>query len=247
MQKILSRYTPAVAAMVMMISAILPAGASASALTGKVLQVINAARYTYVEVDADGQSAWAAAPTFDVSVGDTATFSLNMPMRAFVSKELKRTFDLVYFVGKIDVNGQTESVVRMPAGHPVVEQKDAAPLPELVLSGIERPKGALPVADVFARRLELSGKPVTVHGRVIKVTASIMGKNWIHLGDGTGGEGSNDLTITTQGMAKRGDLITATGTAVADKDFGGGYYYAVLIEDAKVTVDKDPAVPPPAP
>jgi len=245
--KILSRYRPTVAAMVMTISVVLSAGAASTDLTGKVLQVLSAGRYTYVEVEGDGQSAWAAAPAFDVRVGDTVKFGLDMPMRAFVSKALKRTFELVYFVGKIEVNGQAESVAQMPAGHPVVGKKDDAPLPELDLSGIARPEGSLAVAEVFERRNELSGKSVTVHGRVLKATPRIMGKRWLHLGDGTGGKGSNDLTITTQDIAKRGDLVTATGTAVADKDFGFGYYFAVLIEDAKVTVDKDPAVPQPAP
>jgi hypothetical protein len=64
-----------------------------------------------------------------------------------------------------------------------------------------------------------------------------MGKNWIHLRDGTGSEGSNDLTVTTDGSAKIGDTVLVRGALVADKDFGHGYKYPVLIEDAQITVE----------
>ena len=96
------------------------------------------------------------------------------------------------------------------------------------------------MADVFARRHSLSNKVVTVHGRVVKFSKEIMGKNWIHLRDGTGAKGSNDVTITTQAITARGALVTAKGTAAVDRDFGFGYHYPLLIEDAKITVAKDP-------
>ena len=64
-----------------------------------------------------------------------------------------------------------------------------------------------------------------------------MGKNWLHIQDGTGAEGTNDLTVTTSGTAKVGDTVLVSGVLVTDKDFGYGYKYAVLIEDAQVTVE----------
>jgi hypothetical protein len=64
-----------------------------------------------------------------------------------------------------------------------------------------------------------------------------MGKNWIHLQDGSGADGSNDLTVTTMDMTKQGDTIVVSGVVVTDKDFGYGYKYPVMIEDAAVKVE----------
>ena len=76
-----------------------------------------------------------------------------------------------------------------------------------------------------------------VRGKVVKFTPEIMGKNWIHLQDGTGAAGTNDLTVTTSAMAKKGDTVVISGALVIDKDFGYGYAYDVIIEDADVTVE----------
>ena len=93
------------------------------------------------------------------------------------------------------------------------------------------------MADIHAQRQELAGKEVRVRGKVVKFTPSIMGKNWIHIRDGSGVEGTNDLTVTTQASVKPGDLVLVRGTAYADKDFGAGYAYAVILEEAEVQVE----------
>ncbi len=83
----------------------------------------------------------------------------------------------------------------------------------------------------------LSGKQVTVRAKVVKAVPNIMGKTFLHLRDGTGTEGSNDLTVTTTNEVVRvGMVVTASGTVVTDKDFGSGYKYDVILEDATVTV-----------
>ena len=76
-----------------------------------------------------------------------------------------------------------------------------------------------------------------MRGKVVKFSPEIMGKNWIHLQDGTGKEGTNDLTVTTKMMAKVGDTVVISGAVATDKDFGYGYKYGVIIEDADVKVE----------
>ena len=64
-----------------------------------------------------------------------------------------------------------------------------------------------------------------------------MGRNWIHLQDGTGNPESNthDLVVTTsQEPAADWDIITIEGVLAADKDFGSGYSYAAIIEEASI-------------
>jgi hypothetical protein len=79
---------------------------------------------------------------------------------------------------------------------------------------------------------------VTVRGKIVKFNGGILGTNWLHIQDGSGSakDGSNDLTVTSDGGAAVGDVITATGTIAIDKDFGAGYAYAVILEKATVVV-----------
>jgi hypothetical protein len=108
--------------------------------------------------------------------------------------------------------------------------------PITVTEPIAQPPGGTTVADVWANRKALSGKTVTVRGKVVKVNPQIMGRNWLHIQDGTGKAdgGTNDLTVTTDAMVKKGDIVTITGTVGVDKDFTAGYQYAVIVEDAKI-------------
>ena len=119
----------------------------------------------------------------------------------------------------------------MTGSKPVVEKTDVD------LSGITAVEGGQTVATLFEKKAELAGKPVKVRGKVVKFTPEIMGKNWIHLQDGTGAAGNNDLTVTTSASAQMGDTVTISGTLSVDKDFGYGYAYDVIIEDAEVTVE----------
>ena len=95
------------------------------------------------------------------------------------------------------------------------------------------------IASLWSGRKSLAGKPVTVHGVVVKYNPGILGVNWIHLQDGTGkaADGSNDVTVTTTDdvPVKVGDTLVATGTVATDKNIGQGYAYGVLVERAKVS------------
>jgi hypothetical protein len=92
------------------------------------------------------------------------------------------------------------------------------------------------VAEAWAQRTALKEKPVTIRGKVVKFNQGIMGKNWVHLRDGSGTAGKdNDITVTTGDVVKVGDVVVAKGTLRVDKDFGAGYAYPVIVEDAKLT------------
>jgi hypothetical protein len=123
----------------------------------------------------------------------------------------------------------------MPAGETHPAPKAAA---EVDLTGIAKAEGGKTVAEVFAEKDALAGKPVTFRGKVVKTNPDIMGKNWLHVRDGSGTDGTNDLTITTAGaLPNVGDTVVVTGNVTLNKDFGMGYAYDVLVEDAQVTVE----------
>jgi hypothetical protein len=194
-----------------------PVRAGGQTAVGTVLEKLDAASYTYVHVDTGTEKIWAAAGRFDVAVGDRVRVSLDMPMENFHSETLERDFPLIYFAEGIEKEGAPG---RAPAGPAVV-----APVPG---------HGATSVADVWAKRSALAGTEVTVRGTIVKFNGGIMGRNWIHIQDGTGRaeDGTDDLTVTTEAPARVGDVITAKGILAVDRDFGAGYSYKAILEGA---------------
>ncbi len=217
-----------------------PAAApSAQGKSGKVLETMNAGGYTYVNVDTGTEKIWAAAPEFKVKVGDAVIIPQGAAMPNYHSKSLNRDFDMVYFVDTVMVGGASAAQAnpQMPADHPNINERAKAPAVEVKLTGIKKAEGGQTVVEVFSNKKQLVGKEVKVRGKVVKFSPEIMGKNWIHLQDGSGAAGTNDLTVTTKVTAKVGDTVLVIGKVVADKDFGYGYKYDVILEDAKVTVE----------
>jgi hypothetical protein len=218
--------------------------------SGKVAETMDAGGYTYVLVDTGTNKIWSAAPQFAVKKGDAVSVPDAMPMMGFHSRTLNRDFDVVYFAGSIPVNGTRSEGMTLPPGHPAIGDgadaklppnhppvAGAAEPPKLDFTGLKPAKDGKTVAEIYAASDKLAGKPVTVRGKVVKYNAEIMGKNWLHIQDGTGAIGDNDLLITSADKAKFGDTVLVEGTVATNRDFGAGYKYRVMVEDAKVTVE----------
>jgi len=136
--------------------------------------------------------------------------------------------------------GEPSAPTALPGDVDIGSEHTAATANETIKAGsITKAEGGQTVEELFTKKAELGGKKVSVHGKVVKYNAGIMGSNWIHLQDGTGSssEGTNDITITTQAEANVGDVVLVSGMLTLDKDFGAGYKYDVIIEDAAVTKD----------
>lgn len=210
-----------------------------ASVTGTVTETMNAANYTYVHVDAGTRSIWAAAPQFEVKVGDRVSVPTTSPMPNYRSDTLDRTFSLVYFAGSIRIAGpQSNPAIASDRSGPHPSTSRAAPLSEQTLVGITKAEGGRTVGEVFDQGKGLAGSEVTIRGRVVKYSPRIMGTNWLHLQDGTQGkDGSNDLVVMTDDAASVGDLVVIRGVVSADKDFGYGYKYDLIVEGANVTVE----------
>jgi hypothetical protein len=98
---------------------------------------------------------------------------------------------------------------------------------------VEPCDGCVKISDLLANKKSYSGKVIKVKGQVTKYNPGIMGKNWVHIQDGSEFEGGFDLTVTTDKPTSVGETITFEGKVILDKDFGYGYYYSVLMEDGK--------------
>ncbi len=206
---------------------------SGSGLKGKVTQTMDAGRYTYVAVDDGTGEKWAAAPTFEVKVGEVVEVRQGMPMKSFHSKSLNRTFPVILFAETVvNLTRNPSPVADTQATNKPVCGKADVMAERMTQKKIAPPEGGMPLAAVIQQRASLAGKTVTVRGKVVKYSANIMGKNWLHLQDGSGADGSADLAVTTASVAKVGDIVTLAGPVTVDKDFGYGYRYDVLIEGA---------------
>jgi hypothetical protein len=110
-----------------------------------------------------------------------------------------------------------------------------AKAPDVVVGSVPKAEGAnaRTVAEVYTNRLALKDKPVTIRAKVVKVTPAVMGKNWVHLRDGSGSatDGTNDVLATSKDEPKVGDVVVAKGVVKTDVNLGSGYAYKVLVED----------------
>jgi hypothetical protein len=203
-----------------------PAPSADQPITGTVLETMNAGGYTYAKIDrGGGATAWTAGPATPLAVGARVAGLTGTMMTAFRSESLQRTFPEIYFV--------TSFGAAAPSANPhgaAVEPATQA----LASETIAPIRPGKTVAEVFAGKATLAGKTVAVRGKVVKLNTNILGRNWIHLQDGTGGVGTNDLLVTTDATAKVGDIVVVRGRLALDKDFGSGYRYDVLVESATV-------------
>ena len=196
--------------------------------TGDLLETFNSGGYTYVRLKAKDGDVWAAGPTTVIDKSDKVSFIGKVAMIDFYSKSLNRKFDNIYFVDSFIVNGERSNVVAMDP-HKKLNKKQAGKL-----KAFDKASGGLDIADILKNRDGLKDKTVKVRGQVSKYTANVMGKNWLHVRDSSS---DKDITVTTDAEAQLDDIVLIEGTLILNKDYGYGYVYDVLIEDAKATVE----------
>jgi hypothetical protein len=232
--------------------------APAPALTtvsGTILETMDASEYTYMKLKTATGDVWTAVNKTKVAKGDTVTVTNAMVMDGFQSKTLNRTFDHILFGVLAAPGGAPSAASSLPmvSDHPPTAGTTGGETPQQMAAqhgqaaggpsdapDVKVPKAeganAKTVAELWAQRAALKGKEITVRAKVVKVTAGVMGRNWLHVRDGSGSRAAkdNDLTVTTDANAKVGDVVTVTGVVSVDKDFGAGYAYPVIVESAKL-------------
>lgn len=233
MKTLMLRLLPLVLTCSLFASMAPPALAQAAPLPGTVLEVKDVGQYTYLRLRTKEGEVWAAVTAAPVKVGAEVDIVDPQPMTNFRSNALNRTFDRIVF-GTVTVRGAQTASPDIGAMHAAAGKGAAVPTVK-----VEKAKGAnaQTVAGIVTGSASLKDKPVLVRGQVVKFNPDVMGKNWIHLRDGTGSssDGSNDVLVVTGSTASIGDVVLVSGTVRTNRDFGSGYTYKVLIEDAKVT------------
>jgi hypothetical protein len=191
-------------------------------------EVIQTSNYTYIRISEDEKESWIAITKQEVEKGKSYYYEPGIEMNNFVSKELKRTFPSIIFVDKFSDQPITVKITVADSA----KGKQAAVPKEGIK--VDPAKGGITIAELYANRANYAGKTIKIRGEVVKYSAQIMNTNWVHIQDGTKNGEDFDLTITTNDVTKVGDVVTFEGTVTLKKDFGAGYFYEVIVENAKL-------------
>lgn len=179
---------------------------------GKILQIENVKDYKYLKVNEKGKEIWVAIANVDVAIGDKIGYDKEIMMRDFKSKSLNQTFKEIFFASDVYIAQKKK---------PFIE------------------KDTYTIEEIHMWREDLAGKVISIDATVYKVLQGIMELDWVHLGDGTGSamKLTDDLVFTSKSTTvKTGDKVRAKGKVVIDKDFGFGYFYKVIVQDARFEV-----------
>lgn len=230
--------------------------AAAENTTGTVLETMNSAGYTYLLIDSGVDKTWVAIPETKIAKAATVTYKSGMVMKNFSSTTLNRTFDSIIF--SPGLNGEKSTQLHGKAANDsfaaaVKSESSKSAVPALNMEASGGSLGAITpykeitvtkssaanaytVEEIFAQAKKLNGQKISLHGVVTKVSANIMGRNWIHIQDGTGNpmQNTHDIVATTSELPELNSKITIEGILTAEKDFGAGYKYAAIIEQATI-------------
>jgi hypothetical protein len=196
---------------------------------GLVQKVLQTSGYTYALVKSGADTTWIAINKMDLKAGETLYYNSGLEMSNFHSKSLNRTFAKVFLVSAASTspgaNAAASSTMGTQPMKPKIEQEKITVKPM---------SGSITIAELYANKAKYAGKVVKVRGKVTKYNPEIMGKNWVHIQDGTKNGSDFDLTITTPDRVRMGDIVSFEGKITLNKDFGAGYFYSVIMEDGKV-------------
>lgn len=188
--------------------------------TVTVKEVLPTEKYVYLYVSEKEKEFWIAASKMEVAVGETYFYRGGLLKTNFQSKEYNRTFDRMYLVSKL-----------VPANHAQEEQpqSEEAEAPVEIPPADVAVEGSIRIAELVANPEKYAGKEIQISGVCTKVNANIMGRNWLHLRDGS--QDDYDLVVTSATAVPQGHTITMKGIVATNKDFGAGYEYAILVEE----------------
>ncbi len=191
-----------------------------------VPEMLEGERYQYLQVRmSDGSQTWLATRKGPFEVGGHYVFHQGLYKTNYHSTEFDRTFEEIYLVSDLK-SEESEGRRTWMTKAPVQEI-------EKPVKALDRPVGSVSIKELIANSEEYVGKQVKVTGRVVKVNPNIMDRNWVHLADGT--MNSFDFVLTTAEQIPAGHELTFDGTFRADRDFGAGYRYDFILEDARLT------------
>lgn len=208
----------------------LPINTSTTLHHVKVKEVLQTGSYTFLFVNENDQEYWMAVSKINAEIEDDFYYEDALVMKDFESKELNKVFNRILFVDYLSrVPTNTKSETKSSLNH--VKANDQELTQDIK---VERAPGGITIAELYKNRNDYADKKVIIRGQVVKINNGIMNRNWIHLKDGTSDSGKSDLTFTTKEEVNIGDIIIFEGTVALNKEYGAGYIYPLIVENASL-------------
>ncbi len=194
----------------------------------KVLEVLPTERYVYLNVIENNNEFWIATRKQEVKEGETYLYKGGLLKTNFESKEHNRIFEKIYLVSNIVLDNHG-----LEHNHPILENpSDSDQKPNTEKKEKIEIAGSISISELLNNKQKYAGKTIQISGECVKINPNIMGRNWIHLKDGS--RDDYDIVITTDVNVPEGHIVTFSGIVALDKDFGAGYKYDIIIENGKV-------------
>jgi hypothetical protein len=200
--------------------------------TVTVNEVLPAQKYVYVHVTEGNQQYWVATMKKEITVGGAYFFRGGLLKTNFESKEYNRMFDKIYLVSQFVPSAHGDDI------HSGTSMKATLNTSDIDKSNQDKPvkqikkSGSISIAELVSNPQKYEGQTVQVSGVCFKINPKIMGRNWIHLRDGS--RDDFDLVITSDEFVPEGMEVTLSALVVLNKDYGSGYKYDLILEDGKV-------------
>jgi hypothetical protein len=196
----------------------------------EVIETMDASSYTYMRVEEGKSDYWIAVPQIPASKGDVFYYTKALEMNNFTSSSLDRTFEKILFVEDLSKSPSNEnplSGAMNPHAQISTGKKNIK---------VDHLSDGQTIEQIYENRAALSGKQIKLKGVVTKYNSGIMDRNWIHIQDGTGSD-FYDLLVTSTDETEEGKTVVITGTVTLNRDFGNGYAYELIIENASVKAE----------
>ena len=194
-----------------------------------VEEVLPTEKYSYLRVKENEEEFWIAIPKKEIEKGGTYYYRGGLKKTNFESVEYNRVFETVYLVSDVS---KDPGMSGMSGGNPHQNVSNTTPAGQDI--NVEPPPGGIKLGELINNKKKYEGQTIKVQGRVVKLNNMIMNRNWVHLQDGSLKDEKIDLTVTTDENVAIGDIVAFEGKISLNKDFGAGYKYEIIMEDAHI-------------
>lgn len=205
--------------------------------TVKVNEILPSSKYLYINVNEEGveEPFWIATRIMDINVGEIYFYNGGLLKTNYESKEYNKVFEKIYLIS-------SNLVPADHANNPGLLEKNNASTAKPKLKNIPKPisapvkivtvKGSVKIAELVKNFKKYEGKTIQISGVCVKLNANIMGKNWVHLKDGS--KDDYDLVVTTNEIINEGTIVSMKAKVSLNKDFGAGYKYDLILEEGTI-------------
>jgi len=186
----------------------------------QIKHVVHAGSYTYLGVKSGEREYWVVTSPVNLPVETWIRFKEEVATPYYESKALGQRLEDVVFTSSLEYRSHLD------------ERQHLAYITEKVAVSPYQAKGTVSIQEAQEGRKGFAGKTIEIRAKVVKVSQNILGRNWVHLQDGTGsGEEIGRIVATSSALPKVGEIVRAKGKVSVDKDFGSGYVYAIVLEE----------------